>query len=99
VSCPSADLILLRDMQQHLPLRDAVAVLDAIRRSGSRWLLASTYVGGRNVRVAAGGFYEPDLEAPPFDMPPAARLYHDGYSYDGDESLRDARKMLALWRL
>jgi hypothetical protein len=99
VSCPSADLILCRDAMQHLPLRDAVAVLDAIRVSGSRWLLASTYVAGHNVRIHAGGFYEPDLEAPPFDLAPALRLYHDGYDYTDGSTLRDPAKMLGLWTL
>lgn len=97
--CPAADLVLCRDAIQHLSLRDGVAVLEAIRRSGSRWLLASTYVGSRNVAVATGGYFEPNLEAAPYGMPPALLLLHDGYDYAVPGQLRDPRKMLGLWRL
>jgi SAM-dependent methyltransferase len=97
--CPRADLVICRDALQHLSLRDAQAVLAAIRASGSTYLLASTYVCGENVRIATGGFYSPNLEAPPFAMPPAARRYHDGYDYSEGTSLRDPSKMLGLWRL
>lgn len=97
--CPAADLVICRDAIQHLSYRDGLAVLGAIRASGSRWLLASTYVGGANHNVPSGGFYSPNLEAPPFDMPPASRLYHDGYSYDSGLTLRDGTKMLGLWPL
>lgn len=97
--CPRADLVICRDAMQHLSLRDGKAVLAAIRASGSRWLLASTYVGRSNVGIATGDFYSPNLEAPPFGLPPAERLYHDGYDYDTGELLRDPTKMLGLWRL
>ena len=97
--CPQADLVICRDALQHLSLADGMAVLAAIRASGSTWALLSTYVGGSNVRIATGGFYSPDLEAAPFGMPPALRLYHDGYDYGTGDTLRDPRKMLGLWRL
>lgn len=98
-SCPTADLVLCRDAMQHLRLSDAMLVLKAIRASGSRWLLASTYIGGQNVRVPNGGFYMPNIEMPPFSMPPADRLYHDGFDYATGTTLRDPAKMLGLWRL
>ena len=94
-----ADLVLCRDAMQHMSLRDGRAVLRAIRDSGSTWLLASTYVGQANRNVATGGFYCPNLEAEPFALAPAERLYHDGYDYSEGVTLRDPVKMLGLWRL
>lgn len=97
--CPRADLVICRDAMQHLSLADGLALLSAIRASGSPWLLASTYVDGENVAVRTGGFFRPDLEAGPFGMPPALRLYHDGLDYRTGDTLRDRGKMLGLWRL
>ena len=97
--CPRADLVIVRDAIQHLSLADGRAVLAAIRASGSSWLLASTYVSGRNERIRTGGFYSPDLEQEPFGLPPALRLYHDGYDYGTGTTLRDPSKMLGLWRI
>jgi SAM-dependent methyltransferase len=97
--CPTADLVLCRDVIQHLSLRDGRAVLGAIRESGSRWLLASTYVGTRNRAISSGGYYSPNLEAAPFELPPALLLLHDGYDYGAGTTLRDPTKMLGLWRL
>lgn len=98
-SCPRADLVLCRDAIQHLSLEDGLAALRSIRSSGSRWLLASTYVALSNVDVPTGGYYSPNLEAPPFDLPPALLLLHDGYDYDHGNTIRDPYKMLGLWEL
>lgn len=97
--CPRADLVLCRDAIQHLPLTHGCQLLAAIRASGSSWLLASTYPGGPNRDVPVGGYFEPDLEAPPYGLEPAVRLYHDGYDYALPGVLRDRRKMLGLWPL
>lgn len=96
---PRADLVILRDALQHLPLEDGLAVLWAIARMGSTWLLASTFRGGANEDVPAGGAYSPDLEAPPFNLWPPERLIFDGYDYAGEGLPRDPRKHLGLWRL
>lgn len=97
--CPGVDLVVLRDALQHLPLRDGLAVLDRIRASGSRWLLASTFIGGTNVDIRPGDAYSPNLEALPFSMPRPALLHPDGFAYDDPDAIRDGRKMLGLWRL
>lgn len=97
--CPRADLVICRDAIQHLSLAEGRRVLEALRSSGSTWLLASTYVGSENRSIATGGYYEPNLEAAPFGLPAAHLLLHDGYSYTDPDALRDPRKMLGLWRL
>lgn len=99
--CPQADLVICRDALQHLSLRDGSRMLAAIRESGSTWLLASTYVGGTNGSGPSGRYvyFEPDLEAAPYSLPPALRLLRDGFDYQHPDVIRDPRKMLGLWRL
>lgn len=105
-SVPRGNLVLLRDVVQHLPLEDGVRILSRIRESGSSWLLASTYSGpsprhpGRvNADVAPGDYYCPDLTAPPFDLPEPERVYPDGFDYDDPTRIADPSKWLGLWRL
>lgn len=96
---PAVDLVILRDALQHLPIADARAALANIARSGSRWLLASTYEGGANVDVTDGGDWCPDLGESPFDLPaPVARIF-DGWGWEDPDEVRDARKWLGLWPL
>lgn len=92
-------LILCRDAMQHLPLATGRALLDRLLEARPGALLLSTYLDGENVDVPAGGAYRPNLYAPPFSMPPAQRLYHDGWDYDTGTALRDPGKLLGLWRL
>lgn len=105
-SVPIADLVVLRDVVQHLPLEDGVRVLAAIRASGSSWLLASTYTGPSsrhpgavNADVEPGGYYCPDLTAPPFSLPEPDRLYPDGFDYEDPGEIADPAKWLGLWRI
>lgn len=103
------DLVIVRDALQHLPLRDGLRVLDAIRRTGSRWLLASTYTGpstrhatsqaGVNVDIEPGEAFSPDLTAPPFSMGPPMRTVPDGWDYSSGRTIRDPSKHLGLWSL
>jgi SAM-dependent methyltransferase len=93
------DLVLSRDAMQHLPLHVVADVLAAIRATGSRWLLASTYHPGRNVDIRPGGYYEPDLEAAPFSLGPPDEMVFDGWDYGKPGVVRDPRKYLGLWWL
>lgn len=97
--CPPADLVLLRDAIQHLPLDDGRRVLETVRGSGSTWLLASTYLDTRNVDVRAGECYAPDLVAPPFSLIGPRRLYPDGFDWTEPDVVRDPTKYLGLWRI
>jgi SAM-dependent methyltransferase len=93
------DLVFCRDMLQHIPIEDVVAVLEAIRATGSTWLLASTYRDGRNRVIRPGGYHEPDLEREPYSLGPPDLFIFDGYDYEHPDLVRDARKHLGLWRL
>jgi hypothetical protein len=101
LDCPYAELIICRDAIQHMTIRDGVKALENIKASGAKWLLASTYVEGAN-SIDRGGrylYHEPNLEAPPYNMPPAMLFIRDGYDYEQGQAIRDWRKMLALWDL
>lgn len=93
------DLVILRDAIQHLSFADGLATIDAIRHSGSRWLLASTFIGGENADIATGDDYSPDLERPPFSLPSPVNAIRDGWDYATGTLVRDPRKHLGLWRL
>lgn len=93
------DLVILRDVIQHLSFTDGEAILSrAVSSSYGRYLLASTYIGTPNVDIVSGDCYSPDLTAPPFNMPQPLRLIFDGYTYHDADAIRDPSKHLGLWR-
>ena len=94
---PAVDLILCRDCLVHLKNRQIAAALRNFRRSGSRWLLATTFTGDRpNEDAPLGGWRPIDLERPPFALGSPLRLLSEGESVE-DAAYRD--KGLGLWRL
>jgi SAM-dependent methyltransferase len=100
VGLPPADLVLCRDVIQHQSLRDALALVNAIRLSGARWLVASTYEGGVVEDIETGAAaWAPDLARSPFDLGEPERMIFDGYEWSDPQLVRDARKWLAVWRL
>lgn len=94
---PAADVVLCRDCLVHLPLDDARAVIGNFARSGSKYLLATTFIDtDRNTDVAVGGWRPLNLLRPPFSLPPSLaeideRCLHSGGRYRG--------KRLGLWDL
>ncbi|HEX2076999.1 MAG TPA: class I SAM-dependent methyltransferase [Longimicrobium sp.] len=94
---PRADVILCRDCLVHFSFADAWAALANFRRTGSRWLLATTFVEREsNEDIRTGGWRTLNLQAAPFRFPPPVsvideRCLHTGGIY------RDKR--LALWAL
>ncbi|WPB87131.1 class I SAM-dependent methyltransferase [Sediminicoccus rosea] len=83
---PSVDLILCKDLLNHLCFADVRAALENMRRSGSRLLLASNNFGRDNVelpRLGRRGSRHLDITRPPFGLPPPIWRTH----------------YLGLWRL
>ena len=94
---PAADLILCRDGLVHLSFADARAAIRNFRRSGSRYLLATTFVDRpRNVDVPTGGWRVLNMEAAPFGFPPPLALVDERCTHS-DGVYRDKR--LGLWEL
>jgi len=94
---PGADLILCRDGLVHLSFADARAALRNFRRSGSRYLLGTTFVARqRNHDVRTGGWRVLNLQAAPFLFPPPLALVDERCTHTGG-IYRD--KHLGLWAL
>ena len=94
---PEADLILCRDALVHLSFADARAAIRNFRRSGSRYLLATTFVNhSRNRDVTTGGWRPLNLQAAPFSLPAPLALVDERIAHAGGHH-RDKR--LGLWKL
>jgi hypothetical protein len=94
---PKVDVILCRDCLVHLSHRQAAAALRAFQRSGSRYLLTTTFTNPRdNPDINTGEWRPLNLERPPFSLPPPVRILNEGYS---GEDGQFADKSLGLWEL
>jgi SAM-dependent methyltransferase len=95
---PRVDLILCRDCLVHLPLQAAVSAVRGFVKSGSKYLLSTTYPGvvEKNRPLLITGNWRPlDLQKPPFSLPPPIRIINEACT-----ELADYReKSLGLWRL
>lgn len=94
---PRVDVILCRDCLVHMAFADIAATFANFRRSGSTYLLTTTFTGPRDNRDIATGAWRPlNLERPPFDLPPPLRLI-DEHCQEGGGAYRD--KHLGLWKI
>lgn len=102
------DLVIVRDVIQHLSLSDGAEMLGRILAAPVRFLMASTYLGdserhasqqGVNVDIRTGEAYANDLTLPPFDLWLPWDTFPDGWDYETGEEIRDPAKWLGLWRL
>ncbi|MDQ6942257.1 MAG: hypothetical protein M3169_07040 [Candidatus Eremiobacteraeota bacterium] len=89
---PDADVWLCRESLFHLPLADALRVVDNWRRSRISFFMATTTSSvAHNADVALGYWRPLNLAAPPFALgPPEAVL--------DDAAPVDAGKVVAVWR-
>ena len=94
---PRADVILCRDALVHFSFADVRAALRNFRRSGSRYLLTTTFIAHeRNENCWTGSWRMLNLERGPFRFPtPLALIDERRPLPDG----RDSGKRLALWQL
>ncbi len=86
-----ADALLCRDVLTHLSLPLAQEALDLLRKSGARYLIATTFPRGRNDPIRIGGWQPMDLCAPPFSLPAPKLLIAEG--------LQNSAKSLGVWAL
>lgn len=97
IDLPRADLIICRDGLVHLSFADASAAIDNFRRSGSRYLLATTFIDrSENEDVITGGWRVLNLQAAPFHLPAPLALVDERCTHTNG-IYRDKR--LGLWPL
>ena len=92
-SLPCVDLILCRDCLFHLSYRQMRKILRNFRRSGSRYLLTTTFPSlTENYNIVSGGWRPLNLELPPFSLPSPLELWCENNPGYPDKSL-------GLWRV
>ena len=94
---PKVDLILCRDCLVHLSFDDVYTALGNVCRSGSQYLLTTTFPDRPDNRDILMGDWRPlNLEQAPFNLPPPLRRIDEGCT-EGDGYFVD--KSLGLWRI
>lgn len=94
---PRADVILCRDCLVHYSLDDIRAAVRNFSRSGSKYLLTTTFLDTeRNIEIETGGWREINLEKAPFSFPSPLALVDERCLHTGG---RYRSKRLALWAL
>ena len=96
---PKADLIFSRDCLVHLSFENAMKIIANFKKSGSKYLLTTTFVdrASNNDLVGKDSFWRPlNLELPPFNFPPPLKLINENCT---EEDHRFMDKHLGLWCL
>jgi hypothetical protein len=94
---PRADAILSRDSLVHFSYEEVFATLRNFQRSGSTFLITTTFPERKRNRDIRTGDWRPlNLERAPFSFPPPVRLIVEGCTEDGG---RWSDKSLGVWRL
>lgn len=93
---PKVDIILCRDALVHLSFCDIGKAIENIKKSGSRYLLVTTYPNVEvNFEICTGGWRPLNLQKPPFNWPEPIRLIEDSEEI----GLPDWGKHLGLWEV
>jgi hypothetical protein len=94
---PRADVVLCRDCLVHLSLAHIEQAIGNLRRSGSTWLLTTTFLECEtNEDIATGDWRMLNFELPPFSWRPPERVLVEGCAEAGGGY---ADKALGLWRI
>jgi hypothetical protein len=94
---PEAGLVLCRDCLVHLSFERIFDAVGNLKRSGSRYLLATTFPEQEsNAEIEDGDWRPLDLEKPPFRFPKAAELISEECTEGGGTY---ADKSLGLWEI
>ncbi len=93
---PKVDLIFCRDCLVHMNYQDALAALQNMKRSGSKYLLTTTFTD-RSKNENLYGIWRPiNLQQAPFSLPKPIVLINENCT-EANRQFTD--KSLALWRL
>ena len=96
-SLPQVDVILCRDSLVHFSFKDIFATLANFKKSGSTYLLATTFTRfPESNDIPTGAWRQLNLQLPPFTFPEPVRLIDEKCVHSGSVY---ADKCLALWAL
>lgn len=93
---PRVDVVLCRDCLVHLDFDAGLAALRNIARSGSRWLLTTTFVRHGNRNITTGNWRPINLALPPYDLPEPLLTLNEGCTEGG---AANSDKSLALYEI
>lgn len=96
---PKVDLIFSRDCLVHLSLEDALRVIANFKRSGSKYLLTTTFTDlvRNNDLAGKDSFWRPlNMQLHPFNFSPPLVLVNEGCTEEGGQY---SNKCLGLWLL
>lgn len=94
---PKADLIFSRDCLVHLSFADALKIVTNFKRSGAKYLLATTFTSRDKNEDLGDEFWRPlNKQLAPFNFPNPIRLINEGCT-EGNNLFAD--KCLGLWLL
>lgn len=94
---PTVDLVICRDCIVHFSFADANRAVSNIKRSGSKYLLATTFTElSSNIDVQTGDWRPLNMEKPPLMFPKALEVFEEGCEEMGDAY---SDKSMGLWRI
>jgi hypothetical protein len=95
---PRSNMILCRDCFIHLSNKDIILTLDNFKKSGAKYLLATTFPDvSKNIDLITGRGCRPvNLLLPPFNLPKPIENIVEGCT---EEEGRHRDKSLGLWKL
>jgi len=94
---PRAEAVLCRDCLVHFSFEDAFATIRNFKKSKSRYLLTTTFVGlVENAEIKTGEWRRLNLQMPPFSFPKPLKLIDERCTHTGGIF---ADKRLGLWEL
>jgi len=94
---PRVDLIFSRDVLVHFSFEDNFSAIQNIKRSGSEYLLTTTFTArDTNIDIPTGHWRPLNLQKLPFNFPEPLMLINEKCT-EGDGSWGD--KSLGLWRV
>lgn len=94
---PKAEMIFVRDCLVHLSNEDIFKSLRNIYRSGSKYLLTTTFnKRNKNIDIATGQWRVLNLQLPPFNFPKPLKLINEGCTEEEGEY---SDKCLGLWKI
>jgi SAM-dependent methyltransferase len=98
---PRADLVICRDCLVHLSFEDVLAALRNIVKSGSTYLIATTFPEHAvNTDIVTGRWRTLNMNAAPFNLPkPIMMLHEDSTEVDMETRERYDDKSLGLWQI